>query len=623
MKKLLVMLAAVVFSTSTVFAAQAKDAEETNGTEVFLTLTRTPESTEKLPTNVEIITSQRITEKGARNLGEILENEPSIFFKSNGTLGSASSVFVRGASSAQVLVLIDGRRVNDLGLGIPNLTSVPSAIIDRVEIIRGAGASVYGTSAFGGVINVITKKANPDTKLVTANGSYGTFNTINGSVAVGAANDTFNAMVIPMFLSSDNFRPNSGFVSRSVFLNTGAKIASTANVQISGMFYGDSMGNPGTLSAPSATDSMTDYNRYLKLDFNKTFNRDSLNVSAYISNNIRNNYMSYEDMYNPGSFIHADNKYTSQTEGAVATYNVNKFLTAGLEYWKDTYKDDDTTNNTVNSNDTRETSAGFVQANVELGKFTFIPSVRYDINTAFDNVFTPAVSVVYNANEHIKLSGNTGKVWRAPDFTSIYGVPSAYMIANPDIKPETGVASDIGIELSNDNLKFIATGFYTLTDDLLVYYSDPITWDGQMRNVNKSRQYGVELEAGQIINSWIKHTVNYTYLKAEDADTNAAITYKPFGTASYTLNVNPIEKLKTSATVSYVSSMYVTKNDPYGSMDRSLEAFFTLDLRADYMINEYFSLWVKGQNVGNAQYQTTYDYPMPGAVVYGGVEIRI
>ena len=137
-----------------IFAANIVCAQE-----VFLTLTRYDEQMDKMPTNVSVISSEDIEQKRAETLGDILQNETGINIREYGSSGALTSVSIRGASSKQTLVLIDGRRINDAGLGDADFSAIAASNIERVEIIRGAGAAVYGTSGFGGVINVITKKA--------------------------------------------------------------------------------------------------------------------------------------------------------------------------------------------------------------------------------------------------------------------------------------------------------------------------------------------------------------------------------------------------------------------------------------------------------------------------------
>ena len=164
MKKIISLLAVLSLAVSTFTQTLiAADNEKNNEDEeiLFLSLTKTAEPLSNLTTNLTVITEEEIKEKSAKTLGDIIESELGIAYKNYGPLGQNQSVFMRGASSAQTLVLVDGRRVNSISLGGADFTAIPANMIEKVEIIRGSGAAIYGTGAFGGVINVITKKATP------------------------------------------------------------------------------------------------------------------------------------------------------------------------------------------------------------------------------------------------------------------------------------------------------------------------------------------------------------------------------------------------------------------------------------------------------------------------------
>ncbi|MDR1695687.1 MAG: TonB-dependent receptor plug domain-containing protein, partial [Endomicrobium sp.] len=174
MKKIISALLFVVFAANAAFAQ-----------DMFLSLTKTQENIDELPTNVTVITQEDIENKHVGTLGELLENETGIFYKTNGTTGDMPTVFMRGAAkSARTLVLIDGRRANTGGDGGANFMAIPAAAIERVEIIRGAGSVIYGSGAFGGVINVITKTAKEDVPGAAFGASYGADQTYNPYAAM-------------------------------------------------------------------------------------------------------------------------------------------------------------------------------------------------------------------------------------------------------------------------------------------------------------------------------------------------------------------------------------------------------------------------------------------------------
>ncbi|MHB9155461.1 MAG: TonB-dependent receptor, partial [Endomicrobiales bacterium] len=146
---------------------------------VFLSLTRKAESLSNMPTNVSIITSTEIIDKKATSVAALLYDELGLTMSRTGTPGATANLMIRGSSPEEVLVLIDGRRINDPAMGLVDFNAIPTDAIERIEIIRGAASAIYGTAAFGGVVNLITRKAGENAPLLNLGASGGSFNAQN------------------------------------------------------------------------------------------------------------------------------------------------------------------------------------------------------------------------------------------------------------------------------------------------------------------------------------------------------------------------------------------------------------------------------------------------------------
>ncbi len=324
MRKFISLLAvlslAVSAFTQTVIAADYGDGIEDG--EVFLSLTKTAEPLRDLTTNLTVITEEEIKEKSAKNLGEIIEEEVGISYKSYGPLGQAQSVFMRGSTAGQVLVLVDGRPVNDIGTGGgADFTAIPASMIERVEIIRGSGAALYGTGAFGGVINVITKKATPLTPNVNPYFSYGTFNTINAGITGAYANDVVSILIAPSMLSSDGYEPVSFYNSKNIFGKIGVNLTEDSEIILSGQAYNADIGNPGSKTLGYAPSKQFEDNNYLKLDYNIKIEDFKVQVSGYNAN-----YTRKAPTYG--------NEYNTVNTGFKGDVTYKEFLTLGLEWDK-------------------------------------------------------------------------------------------------------------------------------------------------------------------------------------------------------------------------------------------------------------------------------------------------
>lgn len=590
MKKFILFIMTIALC-SQVFASQKYDAQNENENEaIFLSLTKFAEPLKDLTTNLTVITQKEIEEKNATNLGEILEGELGISFKANGPLGQAPSIFIRGAKSEATLVLIDGRVVNEPGLGGANFTSIPASMIEKVEIIRGSGCAVYGTGAFGGVINVITKTATPITRNFNPYFSYGTFQTINAGITGAYANDIISLIVAPSLLSSDGYSPCSFYNSKNIFSKFVLKTTEKSEFILSGQAYNADIGNPGALSNPDWTSKQFDDSNFFRIDYNTEINNFEIKTFAYNSNATRESW----------------GKYYTAENGLKANILYENLIFAGLEYNKTTYEDKGSFAKS------REKTGGYLQSFLNINDLTLIPAVRYEINTDYNDVCTPALSVVYKLTDEFKFSGNISKLWNAPTFNQLYYPIDPYGYhGNPNLKPEEGISSDIGIAYLINNFSISLTGFYITAKNLIEWNSD-IT----PSNLDESQQYGYELGINYNMFKMIRHDLNYTYLRAEDTKTHQDLFYRPMHTLNYALTIKPTASLKLTADTSYVAkTRYITGG-------AFLKDYFIVNIKADYKLTSNISVWAQCRNLTNEKYQLAYDYPMPGITGYSGVDIK-
>ena len=248
------------------------------------------------------------------------------------------------------------------------------------------------------------------------------------------------------------------------------------------------------------------------------------------------------------------NKYNTINTGVKGNVTYKEMLTLGLEWDKTEFKQKDLLSDTEKINRSRENAAAYLQAVLTFGDLTLIPVVRGDKNTDYEDVFTPALSAVYKLTDEIKVSGNVSKVWNAPTFGQIYGDDTWYAPA-PNLKPEKGISSDLGIEYNNGTIGIGVTGFYITSEDLIQNIYDPETYKYIAQNVDEARQYGYEVEANYNMTKDIKHKLNYTYLRAENTKTHTDLIYKPMHTLNYVLSVSPIKQLKVTADVNKSEKM--------------------------------------------------------------------
>ena len=140
------------------FSQGAEPAPEQSLPPVVVTATRTEVPLNQLTTSLTVITSEEIRERQAETVSEVLRDVAGVNVIQTGSLGTATSVFIRGSESNQVLVLVDGVEINSTTTGAYDFANLTTESIERIEVLRGAGGTLYGSQAIGGVINIITKR---------------------------------------------------------------------------------------------------------------------------------------------------------------------------------------------------------------------------------------------------------------------------------------------------------------------------------------------------------------------------------------------------------------------------------------------------------------------------------
>ena len=151
---------------------------------VVVTAARSPQPLDQSIADVTVIGPEEIARAGAQSLADLLQRQPGVQIVTSGGPGTTTGVFLRSANAGQTLVLIDGLRVGSSSSGTTPFEAIPLDQIDHIEILRGPAASLYGSDAIGGVIQVFTRNGGA-TLAVNGSAGYGTYNT--SQVTGGAA----------------------------------------------------------------------------------------------------------------------------------------------------------------------------------------------------------------------------------------------------------------------------------------------------------------------------------------------------------------------------------------------------------------------------------------------------
>ena len=376
---------------------------------IIVTATRNELSIDDATIPVTVIDREQIEQSLATDLSEILRFEAGMDIGRNGGPGQATSVFLRGTESNHTLLLIDGVRVNPGTIGGAAFQHIAPEIIERVEIVKGARSSLYGTEAIGGVINVITRQA--DKATIDVSLGYGSFDTTSGNVIGGVASERGSMG------ASINWQDTDGYAIRTDSDITRGYDNLTANL------YGTRQFRFGEASIRHwQTGGTVEYLDFFLTPVDQDFNNQSTAVEmvnnvgdrsqsklifSYMIDDIQQNQ---SDDFVKSKRLALDWQYTINLEqhgltGGIYLSDENaSALSFGSGFDEDT-----------------ATKAVFVQDSMEFGRHRAFLAARFSDHETFGNNTTWNVEYGFDLNERWTLNAGIGTAFRAPDASDRYG----------------------------------------------------------------------------------------------------------------------------------------------------------------------------------------------------------
>lgn len=498
---------------------------------VFVTSTRTETPLPQVTTSASVVSAKDIQEQQAELVLETLRRVPGLDVVQSGSNGTSATLFIRGSESDHVLVLIDGVEVNSTTVGAFNFAHLTTDNIERIEVLRGAGGTLYGSQAIGGVINIITKKGQgplqADASLEGGNGW-----TNRQALTLKGASGNLGYFFSGSRLGSQGFRSaNDDYRNLTSSARLDYQVTEDAKLAGFFQFIKTDVGlfnnnNFASQPDPNAREAVTQYLGKLEWQQKILPNWDYRISGSIFKEHIKES----DDVDNCVFFGFPCDSRTRdrfrpridtgelQTNYRLADWSTTTF---GVEYKRRS----------------ADTSGGIDKAIRNLGyylqeQFQFldqrlimIPGIRLDDNQSFGTAWTPAFSAAYLLRETgTKLKASYAKGFKAPTlneffFPPAFGCPA---FGNPNLKPEKSWELNAGIEQNffTDRVKLGATYFHREVTDLIE--GRPIPGDSfgcfRAQNVGTARFDGVEWSlAIQLLES-VSLNANYTYLDWDTAD---------------------------------------------------------------------------------------------------------
>lgn len=590
-----VMAGSLLFTANNAFAAE--DLQEFAMDDFVVTASRTKTAIVDTPVNMNVIDAQTIENRHYTDVAEALKDVPGAVVVDNGYGAVEKKIVLNG--DARVLVLVDGRRVNqDIGSmggrASFDLNQLPDvAQIERIEVVKGHGGALYGSDAVGGVVNIITKKADHkfgkrsfamgsnqarDFKSVYAFKKGKTGVTLSGSKYKqgyykykDAASD-----------STQRWGANSKYENNKFSIKVDQDFTDTTSLTV-GYDYSKFEGfSPYSATHPglSPVDKKTN-------NFYAQYNWLVNDEDAGFVNVYHNQY----EYFNQGNMKEKDTGFEAQQTLTVAA---NDTLVFGASYRKAK------ASNAVSYSGEKDINNAAVFVN---NTWEFMPSwslntgVRYDKHSEFGSETTMSAGLNKKFDENSHAYFNWGQVFKAPTMDDLYYFNDAYhMYGNPNLKPETGDTWTIGYGTTINDKTDINISYFQ--SDL----EDAIRWDydslgtSKVKNIDEQKKNGMEISVAHELNDNWDLTASYTYVRVRNNNNNSGFVRD----ANYVPNVYRLgvryHDLKWNADLTMRAG---SGADRASFVDSS---YLTMDMAVTYKADANWSIFAKGYNLTNEAY---------------------
>jgi outer membrane cobalamin receptor len=653
--------------------------DSTDMDEIVVTATREEKPLKDAPGAITLINQSEIEGKNTLDLTNALAYSPGAKILRYGSLGSNATIHLRGLYSQHTLVMVDDRVINAPSSGGADLSFLSADNVERIEIMRGAASSLYGSNAVAGVVNIITKNPSLRPKGYI-NILYGTYDTSITQFSDSRSFGGFGYLFNGNYKSSQGHRDNSAYYANDSHLKMNYKWTDEMKLSLDIGANENKNDSPGTRPAKdpslrtasqitfgdSKISTSRDFGESAKSYLNLVFNMGHLKIKHYINYWNDGNHQEWVSL---GDHFIRDSVYRTTSYGLEALANMDF---SALNHWalgvnadgaRFRITDEETNLTTPSSADTkwnarRGNYSAFAQNEMKLNNLLLTLGGRWDNPSDFDSQLTGKGNILWHMNETTSMRVSGGSSYRAPSLNDLNWPKDAFSEGNPDLQPEKGKTYEIGIKHELKPVK--------LTAEMTVFrqnLKNMIAWapTGSMgpwgnrwhpSNLNTAWINGIEFSAASKVIDNITFSLNYTLCDARqrnkelvDSATNAMesetrkLAYTPSHKTDLGIrfnNLGGMEKLFLDFNVQYISSTYqyytiyeAWPGTAVWAETKKQGGYWLANMKLRKNTAGNFGFFVGMENITNKDYVIQLGssindrgYPMPGRTVLAGAEFR-
>ena len=586
--------------------------------DVTISAPKYPEKLARTGKVVSVISAEMIQANQGKSLGELLQQSVGVaVVGARSAPGTNQEIYVRGANTGHVLLLLDGFPLNDPShiSSVMDWNLINLSNIERIEILKGGQSTLYGSDAMAAVINLVTRKNAKGLQVLLQGGGLGTHQEQiswstrkgNNSLQIQAQNyatDGFSSAKIAQGKAEAD-----GFKQQSWGVKWGRDFGKNGNLDLSysSQLYQGNLDNGPFVDDRDYTSKATSHS------FRAQYQVKNWTVRAFQD-------LIHREFRNDSTDIPANawskfglSSYAGLSQGFEAfvkiSVNDNSTLLLGSEYRRQKteqsdfslsdygpYKSPDLTE----KQKTQQILGTYLTFQHSWEKWGYEVGTRWNSQSTFGNYFTFNLNPYWAISQTAKLFGNYYTSFKTP---SIYQLASPY--GNLGLQPEQGKTFELGAEKKVKSWKIRVVGFQNEVNQGIVFQSMDVEPYGKYQNISRQKTQGVEFELGYQ-SAKFQADFNYTYLKGEMIDrdsTYSSLVRRPNHAWNLYLQMKLTNKWSIGLTNQYVGQRtdYFYDESSYSVQANPMDAYLWTDLTIHYQINRIWKVSAMLKNVLNQE----------------------
>jgi iron complex outermembrane receptor protein len=555
---------------------------------------------------VKIISSDYIKNSPASNVSDLLQEITGIDVRRRGVGGVQGDLYIRGGGFDQTLLLVDGMKMDDAQTGHHTLNMIlPLYLIERIEVIKGPAARIFGQNAFNGAINIVTKEIKGEKKQIDLSLkeiSYGSFEQKNISAVTKIITNKAKSLISFSNNTSDGYRHNTDYKRNNYFVKTSFNLKSSP-IDVIASFTENKFGANGFYASPSATEQYEETQASL-LGVSTTINSEKLSIKPRLYwRRGQDEYIYIRD--NPSVYrnLHKTNKVSAELSGSY-------FSNSGVTGFGIDLSTVNISSNNLGEHD-RTTVNLFVDHTFKLfdEKLVLSPgiAVSYFSDMSFHSF--PGIDLGYNINSNFKLYSNIGKTFRIPTYTDLY-YSDRTTIGNENLNPESATSTELGFKYNTSNFKISGAFFNRKAKNIIDYVKENENDLWNAVNIGSLKTTGFELDFRYNFQNQNYLNLGYTNIKDNNYVTNINFS-------KYSLN-SLKHHFTSKLNLNYIRN--VNHSFVYKYAERSDKSSYNI---LDSKIMYKKGLFIYVNNILDEVYSETNLVPMPGTSFLVGISVGI